>query len=59
MARLAAEHVYLIRVFKFACIADIFLMCLLLPETGTEVLEHHRTQSDGSQKPARYVCCVL
>ena len=37
-------------------------MCLLLSETDAEVLEHHCSQSDGSQhvKPTRLVCiCVI
>ena len=59
--RLAAEHVYLIPVLNLHVLLA-FLVCLLLPEMSTEVLECHSTQSDGLQrvKPIRFVCiCVL
>ena len=57
--RLAAEHVYLIPVLSLHVLLA-FLVCLLLPEMSTEVLECHSTQSDGSQrvKPTRFVCIL-
>ena len=54
---LPAEHVYLIPVLSLLVLLVSF-MSLLLPETGTEVLEYHSTRSDGIQRvmPARFVC---
>ena len=39
----------------FAHIAGV-LVCLLLPGTGVEVLEHYGTRSDQRVKPTRLIC---
>ena len=54
--QLAAEHVHLPVLSSYVLLK--FLVCLLLPEMGTKVLERHSTQSNESQcvKPTRLVC---
>ena len=57
---LAAEHMYLIPVLSLHVLLA-YLMCLLLSETSTEVLEYHSTSSTGLQcvKPTRFVLMYL